>query len=115
MSVSALFTGHIFDSDHFSLSLFAPYDKSLGAVGLFSFLGQTLLVLSLFNKRQNNFWIKLFGLFLLWLGFYYLTHNFFHDDLSRTGFFVGIPFLISSGLLTYKMIYKINYGANESD
>lgn len=114
ISLIALFTGRIFNNDYYSFSLFASYDKSLVAVGLFSFLGQILLALSLLKKKQTHFWIKLSGLFFLWLGFYYLKHNFIDDNASQVGFFFGIPFLISSGLLTYKMI-KVKMQVPESE
>lgn len=104
ISIVALFTGHIFNNENFSLSPFASYEQSLIAVGLFSLFGQLLVLVSFFNKGQKHFWIKLLGLLFMWLGFYYLTHNFVDDDLSQIGFWVGIPFLISSGLLTYKII-----------
>jgi hypothetical protein len=102
-SIVGVMTGHNINDDYFSLSLTVSYDKSLGAVALFSLVGQMLLIISFFIKGQKYFWTKLLGLFFLWIGFYYLTHNIFNDSLSQVGFFVGIPFLISSGLLTYKM------------
>ena len=101
--IIGIVTGHRINDDYLSLSLTASYDKSLGAVALFSLIGQILLTISFFIKGQEHFWTKLLGLFFLWTGFYYLTHNIFDDALSQVGFFVGVPFLISSGLLAYKM------------
>lgn len=50
------------------------------------------------------FWTKVFGLIFLWLSFFYLTHNIFNDDLSQIGFTTGLPFLIVSILLAYKIL-----------
>ena len=102
-SIITVVTGHFTDNAYFSFSLSASYDESLIAVGIFSLLGQTLIIISFFIKGRNKFWFKIVGLFFLFTGFYYLTHNFINDPGSQLGFFTGIPFLILSGVLIYKI------------
>jgi general stress protein CsbA len=80
-----------------SMSLESSYDKILGFVALLSLTGQLVLVISLFLKEQTRrFWIQILGLVILWIGFFYLTHNLFDDFGSMLGFCSGLPFLISS-------------------
>lgn len=100
-------------TEDFSLSLTASYDKSLSAVALFALLGHILLIASILTKsNEQTFWTKLVGLLLLWLSFCYLTHNSFSDDLSEIGFVTGLPFLIISLMLAFKLVkqkYKSAY------
>jgi hypothetical protein len=97
--------GFRMNADNFSLSMIAPYDKSLGAVALFSLLGQIFLVLSLFfHKNGPVSWLQIPGLVFLWVGFYYLVHNFSQESLSQLGFFCGVPFLVLSIWLGYRII-----------
>jgi hypothetical protein len=105
-----LMTGHHINDDFLSWSLTASYEKSFGATTLFSLCGQLILILSFYMKGQKQFWIKLSGLCFLWVGFYYLAHNLIDDGVSELSFFVGIPFLVASGLLAYRMTwqYKIS-------
>jgi len=99
--------GFVINSEYFSLSLTASYDKSLGAVALFSLIGHTILILSLLIKGYRiKFWLQIVGIIILWVGFYYLTHNLFSDELSLFSFSFGIPFLICSGVLFYKILYS---------
>jgi hypothetical protein len=104
LSIIAVVTGHFISSGFSSFSLTASYDDSLITVGIFSLLGQILIIISFFVKGQNKFWIKIVGLLFLFTGFYYLTHNFINDGGAQLGLIVGIPFLILSGILIYKMI-----------
>jgi hypothetical protein len=104
LSFIGLLTGHSINDGYFSLSLTGSYDQSLGAVALFSFVGQILLGISFMIEGQSKTWAKLIALFLLWMGFYYLIHNFPEESLSQLGLFSGVPFLISSGILTYRLI-----------
>jgi hypothetical protein len=84
-------------SEDFSFSLESTYDKILGFVALLSLTGQLVLVISLFLKEQNRrFWTQILGLVILWIGFFYLSHNLFDDFGSMLGFCSGLPFLISS-------------------
>jgi len=86
--------------EDFSLSLTAPYDKSLYAAALFSFVGQVLLIISFFPKKgASKFWSKAIGLVLLWIGFYYLTHDLRFNNAAWLGFRFGLPFLICSIVL----------------
>jgi hypothetical protein len=81
---------------------------SLGAVALFSLLGQLLIIFSLFmNENRKTFIIKTIGLLFLWLAFYYLSHNLFTDTISIVSFFSGTPFLVFSILLGYKNIKSL--------
>ncbi|RNI23116.1 hypothetical protein [Rufibacter latericius] len=89
----------------FTLSPFADYDASLPAVGLLALIGQITLIISLATKNYRfNYWLKLLGLFLLWLSFYYLTHTLFTSGLARISFAFGLPFLLCSILLFIKII-----------
>ena len=103
--IAALFHGFEVMDGLFSLSLTNSYDKSIAAAALFSLIGQSLLVISIFsNKYQRIVWLKNAGLAFLWIGFYYLTHNLFSDNISVFSFAFGIPFLIISGVLFYRII-----------
>jgi len=98
-----VFTG--WNSEYFSLSLFANYEYSLGAAALFSLIGQVLLISSFgIRKTSVKFWVKISGLIFLWIGYYYLSHNMFSDSVSSFSFFFGLGFFICSIILTYKMI-----------
>ena len=97
---------HMFNigTENFSLSLTASYDKSLLAVALFSLVGHVFLIVSILIKNNMQiFWTKIVGLVFLWIGFYYLTHNIFSDDLSEIGFVTGLPFFIVSIILVIKV------------
>ncbi len=102
--VIATLTGRHINDDFFSLSLAGSYEQSLGAAALFSFLGQLILLLSFAIKKSSRIWIKFLGLSLLWVGYFYLIHNSLEDGVSQLSLFSGLPFLISSGVLTYRMI-----------
>ncbi|HZE83457.1 MAG TPA: hypothetical protein VE035_04070 [Puia sp.] len=103
-------------SDPLSFSLTEPYERSLGPAAIFALAGQVLLILSLLIKKFNaRFWVKLAGLSLLWLSYYYLIHNYFDDPSAELSFWAGLPFLISSGILVYKLIReKRNFYASGS-
>ncbi|HSZ85699.1 MAG TPA: hypothetical protein VK787_06690 [Puia sp.] len=80
-----------------SLSLRSSFENSIGAAALFSLIGQLLLILSLVSKKSK--------IVFLWIGFLYLTHNIFEDDnISGVSFGFGIPFLVCSFILFYKII-----------
>ena len=105
-------------TEDFSLSLRASYDKSLPTVALFALVGHILLLISILTKSYKKLvWTKVVGLIFLWTSFYYLTHNYFSDDLSHMGFITGIPFLIGSIILAYKVVrqtYKSTYGLTDN-
>ncbi len=89
----------------FSFSLSVSYEKSLSVAALFALIGHLLLIVSMASKSYKiMFWTKVVGLFKLWLSFYYLAHMIFHNDLAQIGFLTGLPFLIASILLAYKLI-----------
>ncbi len=102
--IVATLTGRHISQDFISFSLAGSYAKSLGAAALLSFLGQVILLISFIIKEPGKIRVKLLGLSLLWVGYYYLIHNCLEDSASQLSMFSGIPFLIASGLLTYKMI-----------
>jgi hypothetical protein len=90
-----------------SFSLTGYYEESLGAAAILALAGQVFLILSLLMKKFNaQFRIKLAGLLLLWVAYYYLVHNFFTDDVAQLSFWTGLPFLISSGILLYRLIMQ---------
>jgi len=91
----------------FPVSFTASYDKSLSATALFALFGHILLIVSIAGKSYRTmFWTKVFGLIFLWLSFFCLTHNIFNDDSSQIGFMTGLPFLIVSILLAYKILRR---------
>ena len=97
--------GYRTGSEPLSLSLTGDYEHSLGAAALFALAGQVLLILSLLMKKFNAmFRVKLAGLGLMWIAYYYLIHDFFNDPGAQLGFWTGLPFLISSGMLAYRLI-----------
>jgi len=100
------FTNHSIFEDS-SFSLMASYDRSLLAAAIFMLCGHILLIFSILKKNRNYSLVKCIGVFLLWIGFYYLTHNFSNDGASEIGLFTGIPFLICSVLLIYKLLVRI--------
>lgn len=102
--IVATLTGRHINQNLFSFSLTGSYEQSLGAAALLSFLGQVILLISFTIKEPGKIRIKLLGISLLWVGYYYLIHNCLEDSASQLSLFSGIPFLISSGLLTYRMI-----------
>jgi hypothetical protein len=97
-------TGHHISQDFVSFSFTGSYEQSLCPAALLSFLGQAILLFSFTIKEPREIRIKLLGLSLLWVSYCYLIHNCLEDSASQLSFFSGIPFLISSGLLTYRMI-----------
>ncbi len=96
------------EMEGFSLALTSSYDESLSAVALFALFGHVLLLISMLIK-PIEFWTKALGLILLWVSFYYLTHNIFNDTFSKAGFITGLPFLIVSMILGYSIMrHKIS-------
>lgn len=59
---------------------------------------------ALIKSKNKTRWLTVSGLIVLWTGFYCLTHDFFHDGAARISFGFGIPFLITSGLLTFALL-----------
>ncbi len=105
LEIVGLFHKFNIGTEDFTFSRTASYDKSLSITALFAFVGHILLVISVASKNYKIiFRTKIIGLIILWLSFYYLTHNIFDDDLSQIGFTTGLPFLIVSILLTYKIL-----------
>ena len=105
IEVFGLSKGYKIGDSDLSLSLTSDYFRSLGAVALCFFVGQILLILSLaLRNYYTKFWTKILGLGILWVGFYYLTHNFFNEIQAEPGLYFGIPFLIVSILLAYRTI-----------
>lgn len=92
----------IFEDSSFSLT--ASYDKSLLAAAIFMLGGHILLIFSILKKNGSYTFVKVSGLFLLWIAFYFLAHNFYNDNVSELSFLTGIPFLICSILLIYKLL-----------
>lgn len=108
--IGLIFHGFGINTKDFSFSLSASYDKSLVAAALFSLIGQLLLTFSISkNMSKRIFWIKIGGVIFLWIGFYYLSHNLFTDNVSELGFIFGIPFLICSVILFYKILLNRRY------
>ena len=94
----APFVGHL--NFELSFSLNATYDQSLLAAALFSFLGQVALLVSIIRKKKGKSAMRYLGIPLLWIGYFYLSHNFIDDAGSQLSLFTGLPFFVVSVLLT---------------
>jgi hypothetical protein len=110
IEVWGIFNKFEFNAEYFSFSLTASYEDSFGPVAILFLAGQILILLSLFLKKNGAIiWTRMSGLGFLWVGFYYLTHNFFNSadgSLSQLSFYTGIPFLIASFRLVYKTVKR---------
>jgi hypothetical protein len=106
IEVWGIFNKFEFNAEYFSFSLKASYEDSFGPVAILFLVGQVFALFSLLLKKNGAIvWTKMVGLGFLWIGFYYLTHNFFNGadgGLSQLSFYTGIPFLIASFRLVYK-------------
>ncbi len=109
IEVWGIFNKFEFNAEYFSFSLTASYEDSFGPAAILSLTGQIFLLLPLFLKKNSAFWTRMVGLFFLWVGFYYLTHNFFDSadgGLSQLSFYTGIPFLVVSIRLAYRTLRR---------
>ncbi len=110
IEVWGIFNKFQFNAEYFSFSLTASYGDSFGPVAILFLAGQIFILLSLLLKKNNAIiWTRIVGLGFLWIGFYYLTHNFFNSadgGLSQLSFYTGIPFLIASFRLVYKTLRR---------
>jgi hypothetical protein len=79
------------------------YEESLGAAALFALIGHIILIVSFFLKEKNKFFLGISGIIFLWISFYYLVHYLFTDSLALMGFLFGLPFLICSVILFYRL------------
>jgi hypothetical protein len=98
---------HFFNiaSDNFTFSLTASYEESLSAAMLFAFIGHLLLITSILIKQwDKKIGLKISGLIFLWISFYYLVHDVFTDGLCQLSFFSGLPFIICSVILLYRLL-----------
>ncbi|MCS3735736.1 hypothetical protein [Mucilaginibacter dorajii] len=67
------------------------YEFNLAASAIFLLVGQILLF---FTTVKRALIARLFSLFILWVGFFYLIHGVFSGDgLAMFSFCTGIPFL----------------------
>jgi hypothetical protein len=82
----------------------ASYEASLGAAGLFALIGHIILTISFFIKENKRLRLTIIGIIFLWTSFYYLAHNLFDDPVSLLSFLFGLPFLICSLILFYRLI-----------
>lgn len=92
-------------ADDFSLSLSAFHEQLMVAASIFSFLGQIFLFYSMYDTKQwIVFRMKITGILFLWLGFFYITYHFMDDDQATLSLICGLPFLVVSIILFYKII-----------
>ncbi len=104
---STIFDLKSIGADDFSLSLNALHEQLMVAASIFMFIGQIFLYVSTQNEKQwIVFRMKITGILFLWLGFFYLTYHFIDDDQARLSLFCGLPFLVVSIILFYKIIKK---------
>lgn len=92
----------------FSFVLQPKYELNLAASAIFLLVGQILLFLT---TVKRVLFARLFSLFILWIGFFYLVHGVFSGDgLAMFSFCTGIPFLwMSVQLFVYDVrqyLYK---------
>jgi hypothetical protein len=81
----------------FSFILQKSYESNFAASAIFLLIGQVLLF---FATVKRLLFARLFGLFVLWIGFFYLVHGIFYDDgLAWFSFCTGMPFFAMSVLL----------------
>ena len=82
------------------------YEDNLLLVGLLSFLGKIILILSIFLKNKQAKQLNALGaLCLLWFSVFLLCYGDWHlNDLHKLAFWSSIPFLISSLILTYMTV-----------
>lgn len=80
--------------DSFSF-LFNDVENHFAVVGLLSLLGQSALLFSLFNRRQELKDIfQIVGLILLWLSIVYFTYDTTKDSYTHIALVTAIPFAI---------------------
>ena len=108
LEIGGLFNFFSFSDEHLSLLPTGSYDESLGAAALFALIGHIILTVSILIKENNKSRLKIIGIIFVWISFYYIAHNLFKDGLSLMGFLFGLPFLISSSILFYRVIRKKN-------
>ena len=96
-------------SEDFTFSLTASFEESIGVSMLFAFIGHILLIASILIKGlDKKFWLKITGLIFLWISFYYLAHNVFKEEQCQLSFFSGLPFLVCSLILLYRLLKEKN-------
>lgn len=78
----------------FSFALQKDYELNQAASAIYMLIGQILLF---FSTVKRILAARLFALFVLWVGFFYLVHGLFRGDgLASFSFCTGIPFLSMS-------------------
>lgn len=93
--------------DDFSLSLNAFHEQLIVAACIFTFIGQIFLFVSTYTEKQwIVFRMKITGILFLWIGFFYLIYHFIDDEEARLSLYCGLPFLVVSIILFYKIIKK---------
>src|SRR5207253_6697870 len=90
--------------ENISFLLTGSYEESLGAAALLALIGHVILIVSFFIKENKKFRLIIPGIVFLWISFYYLSHNLFADAGSLLGFLFGLPFLICSSILFYRLL-----------
>lgn len=98
--------GYWIGTEDFSFSVTSAYDKTLGLTAILSLIGQVALIISLLTKTNNKSLPIVIGILMLWLGFFYLIRLLFIDSASQVGFVTGLPFLIVSGILLFKIFRR---------
>ncbi|MUU76894.1 hypothetical protein [Winogradskyella endarachnes] len=104
LSVQSLFNNEII----FNLS--GNYQDRLELVGLISFIGKIILIVSFFVSRKifkNT--LNLVGVIVLWISVYILTSgNWSYDGLYPISFITSVPFIIASLFLVYYTLMSLN-------
>ncbi len=91
-------------TEDFSATLTGSFDN-IGFVAFISLVGQLLLIITFILRQQTQiFWTKLLGLVFVLVGYFYLSYNVFYSNISAISFVTGLPFLIVSLILSYRLI-----------
>lgn len=104
LSVNSLFNNEL------TFSLDGDYQDRLELVGLISFIGKIILIISFFvsSKIFKNT-LNLVGVLVLWISVCILTTgNWSYNSLYAISFFTSVPFLIASLFLVYYTFMSLN-------
>lgn len=95
-----------------SFTLKGDLGDKIMSIGLISLIGKLLLITSFFIKtKAYKRTLEIIGVLILWLSIYLLSSgNWIYNSVHAIAFYTSIPFLISSGILVFSIITKINRG-----
>ncbi|WP_299834825.1 hypothetical protein [uncultured Tenacibaculum sp.] len=90
----------------YGFTLKGSFSDRIMSIGLISLVGKVLLLISFFIKKfQTKEILEFLGLILLWVSFFFLNFNLGSNSSGGIIFFTGIPFLISSVIFAFVMVF----------